>query len=344
MSTNIRIGRVTGIEVRFHFTLLLYLAFLPLLRGQEPVYALLLGFTALLSLLVHELAHAAAAQSLRIRTLSVMVYFLGGVARLERRPQPHEELRIYLAGPLASLSLAALFAGLSAAFGPHRLIEDLLWVNLGIGAIHLIPAFPLDGGRILRALLSLRWPELKATLWASYAGRAAAALLAVYGLYQLAWLPALSAVFFFLASRKEYEDLRGILLMQGAIVREVMMERFESLDHGSTLREAAEKLLTSAQQDFPVLHGSQVVGLLSREQLMDAISTDGPEAYVAGAMDRDFLALAPDSSLPAIVGRLAENDYRALVFQHGRLLGMVTLDKLNEFLVLRSLGLRRSVA
>lgn len=344
MSTNIRIGRVTGIEVRFHFTLLLYLAFLPLLRGQDPLYALLLGFTALLSLLVHELAHAAAAQSLRIRTLSVMVYFLGGVARLERRPQPHEELRIYLAGPAVSLLLSGLFAGLGAVLGPHRLLQDLLWVNLGIAAIHLLPAFPLDGGRILRALLSLRLPELKATLWASYTGRVSAGLLAVYGLFQLAWLPALSAVFFFLASRKEYEDLRGILLMQGAIVREVMMERFESLDHGSTLREAAEKLLTSAQQDFPVLHGGQVVGLLSREQLMDAISTDGPEAYVAGAMDRDFLALAPDSSLPAIVGRLAENDYRALVFQHGRLLGMVTLDKLNEFLVLRSLGLRRSVA
>lgn len=344
MSTNIRIGRVTGIEVRFHFTLLLYLASLPLLRGKDPLYTFLLGFTALLCLLVHELAHAAAAQLLRIRTLSVMVYFLGGVARLERRPSPSEELRIYLAGPLASLLLSGLFAILIRTIGPHGLLEDLFRVNLGIAAIHLLPAFPLDGGRILRALFSMYRPELQATLWASYAGRATAVLLLIFGIWQLSWVPALAAVFFFLASRKEYEDLRGILLMQGAIVREVMMERFESLDHGSTLREAAEKLLTSAQQDFPVLHGSQVVGLLSREQLMDAISTDGPEAYVAGAMDRDFLALAPDSSLPAIVGRLAENDYRALVFQHGRLLGMVTLDKLNEFLVLRSLGLRRSVA
>lgn len=344
MATSFRIGRVTGIEVRLHFTLLLLLAFVPMLQRESPVHSAILAFSILLSALLHELAHAAVAQSCKIRTLSVMVYFLGGVARLERRPQAREELKIALAGPVTNFLLALLLFAGQAVLGAHALLNELMIVNLLLGGINLIPAFPLDGGRALRAVLALKMPELAATHWASRTGRTLSVLIALGGLWFAQWLPVAAAVFFFLASRKEYHDLKSIVLMQGAIVREVMMERFESLEHSSSLREAAEKLLTSAQQDFPVLHAGEVVGLLSREHLMDALSTDGPDGYVAGAMDRDFLALAPDSSLPSIVGSLAENDYRALVLQHGRLLGIVTLDKLNEFLVLRSLGLRRSLA
>lgn len=336
--------RISGVEVRLHFTFLILVALLVLSTRPEAWTHLLLATGIFASVLLHELAHAYVARRFKIRTLDIIMYFLGGVARLERQPGLREDLIIAAAGPAANLLLAAAFHFLHSANPTVAHLHDLCQANLLLAFFNLLPALPLDGGRILRSLLSFRMPELRAARLTSIAGQGIALSLAAFSLWQSQWLFLAAAGFLFLTARKEYEAQRSAVLMSGALVREAMIERFETLDHGDTLRYAAEILLTSAQQDFPVLHGSQVVGLLTRDELVEALSQHGPDAYVAGAMDRDFLALPPDSSLPAHFALLAQNDFRALILSDGRLIGLLTLDKINEFLVLRSVGLRRELA
>jgi Zn-dependent protease/CBS domain-containing protein len=335
--------RISGVEVRLHFTFVILIALLVLSTRPEAWTHLLLATGIFASVLLHEFAHAHVARRFQIRTLDIIMYFLGGVARLERQPGLREDLLIAAAGPLANLLLAAAFHFLHAANPTVSHLADLRQANLLLALFNLLPALPLDGGRILRCLLSFRMPELRAARLTGISGQVIALSLAAFSLWQAQWLFLAASGFLFLTARKEYETQRSAVLMSGARLREVMIERFETLDHGATLRQAAETLLTSAQQDFPVLHGSQVVGLLTRDELVEALSQRGPDAYVAGAMDRDFLALAPEDSLPANFPLLAQNDFRALILSEDRLLGILTLDKINEFLVLRSVGLRREI-
>lgn len=343
MSATLPFLRISGVEVRLHFTFLILVGLLVLSTRPEAWTDLLLATGIFASVLIHELAHAWVAHHFKIRTLDIIMYFLGGVARLERQPGRREDLFIAAAGPGANLMLAALLQLVHQSYPNLNYVTDLRQANLLLALFNFLPALPLDGGRILRSVLCFGMPELRAARFTSLCGQGIALALAAFSLWQGQWLFLAAAGFLFLTARKEYEAHRSALLLSGAQVREAMIERFETLDHGTTLRQAAETLLTSAQQDFPVLHGDQVVGLLSRDELVEALSQEGPDSYVAGAMDRDFLSLPPDASLPAHFAELARNDFRALILDDGRLLGILTLDKINEFLVLRSIGLRREL-
>jgi predicted transcriptional regulator len=130
-------------------------------------------------------------------------------------------------------------------------------------------------------------------------------------------------------------------MMRGASVNDAMITDFRVLSHGNTIREAAELLLATSQQDFPVLHGEQVVGLLNRSSLLKALAADGPEGYVAGAMDREFVRLEPAMDLGVAVAEMTASGNCALVFKEERLVGMLTSENLSEFLVLRQIGATR---
>lgn len=120
-----------------------------------------------------------------------------------------------------------------------------------------------------------------------------------------------------------------------------MLTNFISLPHGASIQQAAEQLLDTSQQEFPVMHGDQVLGLLLRNELITGLAKEGPESYVSTVMERDFLRLRPDDSLEEVLGQLSDSDYTALVMDEEKLVGIVTKENLNEFLVLRNLGHRR---
>jgi Zn-dependent protease/CBS domain-containing protein len=335
--------RVSGIPVRLHFSLLILVG-LVVASWRNPWDDFFLVIGIFLCVFLHELGHALAARHYGIRTLDIVLYFIGGVARLDQQPAARQELWIALAGPAMNVLLALALSAVNLSLGGQPLVQGLIEANWMLAAFNLLPAFPLDGGRVLRSLLSLKWTDLQATNMTSWSGRGVALLLSIWAIWQQQWLFLLVALFIFTSARKEYYALKSSLLMRGAKVREAMMRNFATLTHGDSVRHAAETLLDSPQQEFPVLHGELVVGLLSREALMDSLAADGPDAFVASAMDRDFLCLDPADSLEENLNKLADNEYRALVMDHGKLLGMVTQEKLNEFLVLRNLGLRRSMA
>jgi Zn-dependent protease len=345
-----------GVPVRLHFTFVLLVIFLVVTdlgaHQTSGSYALfLVGLFA--SVLLHEMGHAFVARRFGVRTTEIVMFPIGGLSRMERMLRPTEELLIALAGPLVNLLLSfAIFAYMYTHHlaVPIRLAEllrpsdanavaRLAYGNLVLAGFNLLPAFPMDGGRILRALLSYIRPEDEATRLAAWLGRMLAISIALYGLLSPQFMLVFFAMFIYLGAAQEGAAAMGRTLTNGIPVRAAMITEFHTLDHGNTVRDAANLLLSTSQQDFPVFHGDQVVGLLGRNILMKALSNHGPDAYVAGVMDRDFLALEPNRDLAAVLPLMAQAGRCALVMDHAKLLGLLTTDNLSEFLLLRRFGM-----
>jgi CBS domain-containing protein len=193
----------------------------------------------------------------------------------------------------------------------------------------------MDGGRVLRSLLT-RWrSEEDATRLAAAAGRCLAIVMGLVGLLAGNFLLMFVALFVYLGATQEAAAARGRALTAGVPVRRAMVTDFRTLAHGETLRAAGDLLLATSQQDFPVLSGGAVVGLLTRKALLRAMLAEGPDAYVAGAMDRQFARVAPDADLAAAMPLIAAPGGCALVMDGETLVGLLTAENLTEFLLLR---------
>lgn len=348
--------RMSGVPVRLHFTFILLVIFLivSVLGSRQPgsSYAVfLLG--SLGSVLLHEMGHAFVASRFGVRTLEIVMFPIGGLSRMARTLKPAEEIWISLAGPVVNLLLAAgIFAYMVnaheavpvtaadlAQVNDKSVLALLLYGNILLAGFNLLPAFPMDGGRILRGLLLYIRPEEEATRIAAWMGRMLAISMGLYGLLASQFMLVFFAFFIYLGAAQESAAALGRTLTHGIPVRAAMLTEFHTLDHGNTIRDAANLLLSTAQQDFPVVHGDQVVGLLGRNLLLKSLASEGPDAYVAGVMDRDFLSLEPGTDLAEILPLMAQAGRCALVMENGRLLGLLTTDNLSEFLLLRRFGM-----
>ncbi|MBM3727140.1 MAG: CBS domain-containing protein [Acidobacteria bacterium] len=356
--------RVFGIPIRFHFTFLFLAVFLVSLGiGNTTSIATAAIYIAglFLSLLLHELAHAAAARWFRIDTVEVVIFPTGGLARMARQPRAREEVWISLAGPLINatigLTLMLVFhPGISlldgrALIGPHllqptdqNLFHRLAAANFLLAAFNILPGFPMDGGRVLRGILARKKPPEEATQIAAATGRMLALGAGLYGLLSMHFFLVFIAFFIYLGASQESAAATGRVLLQGVPVRAAMLTDFRTLSHGATLQDAADLLIATAQQDFPVLHGDRVEGLLVRGDLLRALAVQGPDNYVAGIMNRDFVALTPDTPLTEALSLLPSPGHCALVLEGGRLAGMLTSENLAEFLILRRFSLSHSAS
>ena len=346
--------RVLGVPVRFHFTLLLLLVFVLFVgvgEGQSPMMNLADAGAVLLSLFLHELGHGLVCRRRRLRVLENVLFPIGGVARLERMPQPREEFWLSAAGPAVNLLAAGALVGwlaywnalapvpASAGPTPAALLQRLAVMNLLLGGVNLLPAFPMDGGRILRSLIALRRPHHEATRIAASTGQWLAIALGLYGMLSTQFLLLFMALFVYLGAAQESAAATGRFLTQGMPVRAAMVTDFRTLSHGDTIRDAANLLLATTQQDFPVVHAGRVVGLLTRVALLKALAAQGPDGYVASAMDRDFPRLAPDEDLSRLLPGALRAGAAALVMEGDQLLGLLTAENLTEFVLLRKFGM-----
>ena len=348
-----------GVPVRLHFTFVLLVLFLVInLLGsaQGSVnYAIFLA-GCVVSVLLHEMGHAVVAARFGVKTLEIVMFPIGGIARMERPLRPAAEVWVSLAGPTVNLLLAAVLfvymvlthqatpVSVSDILQPSdkSVMALLLYGNIMLAIFNLLPAFPMDGGRLLRALLSfVRTPE-EATRIAAWMGRMLAMGMGLYGLVDKQFLLVFFALFIYLGAAQEGVAALGRSLTSGIPVRAAMMTEFRTLDHGNTIRDAANLLLATSQQDFPILHGGKVVGLVGRNLLLKGIAQEGPDAYLAGVMDRDFLTLRPDGDLAEVLPLMAQAGRCALVMDNDRLLGLLTTDNLSEFLLLRRFGMELS--
>jgi Zn-dependent protease/CBS domain-containing protein len=352
----IPLGRLLGIRIELHVTFLLFVGWIALeqglLRGE---FAAALAAVALLLLvfacvLLHELGHAMAARRYGIQTRDIILLPIGGVARLTRMPEkPQQEIVVALAGPAVNVLIAALLAlvlfgtGQPVALPTLRggLVEALLFVNVWMVLFNLIPAFPMDGGRVLRALIALRLPYARATRIAAGVGQGIAVVFGLVGL--AAHLPMLLfvALFVFLAAADERAMVQARAALAGVSVQAAMLTDFRRLDAHDSLRRAADYLMTGSQQDFPVLDGDRLVGVLTRDDLIRGIQIHGDGLAVADALRHNGLAAAASEPLDVAVARMRAQGRSALpVIEDGRLVGLLTLENIGELLLVRD-ALRR---
>lgn len=348
--------RLLGVPIRLHFTfvlLLIGLVVIGLSSNQSPANYGLFVLAVIGSVLLHELGHALVSSLYHIRTVEIVMYPIGGVARLERPPKPWEEFWIALSGPAINLIIAGCICALLysekraldlfALVQPtdENLADRIAVANLVLAGFNLLPAFPMDGGRMLRAILSRLKSEYEATRIATWSGRMLAISMGLYGFINMPML-AFVAFFIYLGAANEGAASRGRSLTQGIPVRAAMMTDYRTLAHGATIREAANLLLSSAQQDFPVVLGDQVLGLLGRNALMRGMAQAGPDSYIAGYMEREFPSVTPEKDLADILPLMSHSGACVLVMQEGRLLGLLSSENLSQFLLLRSAGLQPS--
>jgi Zn-dependent protease len=348
--------RVFGVPVRFHFTfvlLLIFLLFIGIGERQSGAMTALYVLALFASVLLHELGHTLVARQYGIRTTEIVMYPIGGVSRPERIPKGREEFWIAISGPLVNgLIAAGLFAWLATQhqFVPVELLRDPTDANLVqriatgnflLFVFNLLPAYPMDGGRVLRSVLMLFKPEEEATRIAASAGQALAAMLGLYGLLSSNFIVIFVAMFIYIGASQEGAAVRGRLLTTGVPVRAAMITDFRTLTHGESIRDAGNLLLATSQHDFPVMHGDQVLGLLMRAALVRAMLTDGPDAYVASAMDRNPHRVSPDTPLSEVLQDLSGTRACALVMDGDKLLGLLTSENVSSFILLRQVAMQQ---
>ena len=351
----LRIATVAGIPIRLHFTFLLFLLWIGLAGPSRAGGLSLLYVLAVFTCVVlHELGHSVVALRYGIPVADITLYPIGGVARIEKRPTARQELWVAVAGPAVNVVIAlALWAALGfeawgslvqslthPGVGLRPLAERVLLANVWLVAFNLIPAFPMDGGRVLRAILSLYLPPARATAIAANIGQSIAIAAGIWAVFSGQWFLMFIALFIYIGAGQEASSYQQAALVEGVPVRKAMMTDVRTLTVGNTLKEAADVLLDTAQHDFPVLHGDVVQGVLTRNGLLRGLAEAGPAGYVAGAMSREFASAGPDDDLGEMIPALQAQPGPLLILdpaQPGRLLGIVTSENIQEYFAVKQI-------
>ena len=357
----LRLGTALGIPIRVHFTFLLLLFWFGAISAGSGdgffggvVFILLLFGCVVL----HELGHAVMAKRFDVETREIVLYPIGGVARLDRMPSGKAELFIALAGPAVNLVLAGMLFGVlllresqipasaAALLGDDAsVLWQLLTANLTLFFFNLVPAFPMDGGRVLRATLSLFLGQPKATRIAAFVGQAMAVLFAILAVYPPPMRPMLLliAFFVFLGAGQEAAFERGRSAMAGLRARDAMVTKFETVAPQEPIGRVADLLIASHQQDFPVVDAwGRIAGVLPRGALLAALAAGGRDVAVLEVMDREPRVVPLDLPLEEVFRYLqARPPSPVLVAGPDGLVGMVTLENLGELLEV-SRSLRRA--
>ncbi|HET7224962.1 MAG TPA: site-2 protease family protein [Candidatus Eisenbacteria bacterium] len=349
MRWSIHIGSIFGIRLEMHVTFLLLLAYAaanPSAFGVSgtrngPLLAVVMLVLVFACVVLHELGHALTARRFGIRTRDIILLPIGGVARLERMPdKPQQEVLVAIAGPTVNVVLALLFGGwLALAHIPiatSGLLGLLLEVNVVMLLFNLVPAFPMDGGRVLRALLAMRLPYAQATRIASSIGQGVAIVFAAIALYYGNVILGLVAVFVFMAAGEERAIVQTRTNLSGLPVRAAMQTDFHALEAGEPLQRAVDYLMAGSQQDFPVMDAGHLMGVLTRTDLLRALQQRGAETAVREALHPDPLFAEAHEPLEQAVTRMRAGARTAVPVMHqGRLVGLLTLENVGDLLLVR---------
>jgi Zn-dependent protease len=362
MKWSIRIATVAGIPVYVHVTFVALIAFVFLqdwARGHD-VGAALGGVLFILAIfgtvVLHEFGHAFAARSYGIPTRDITLLPIGGLARLERMPDvPRQELWVALAGPAVNVALAAITATLLLAAGAPLLAgfsdvallgadarptlvgaaQRFFVTNLWLVGFNLLPAFPMDGGRALRALLAERMDYVRATEIAASLGQALALLFGIVGLFSNPFLMFI-ALFVWMGASAEASSVSVRGALAGVPVSRAMITDFRVIDANAPLQSVAALVIAGSQRDFPVLDEGRLAGVLTRDALVRAIAERGLMSPVHEAMATAFTTVEARSLLEDALHRLQECQCPVLPVVHeGRLVGLLTADNVGEYVMIQ---------
>lgn len=354
MGWSFRIARISGIDIKIHITFFLILILGAYQWGVPhgitgALFGVLLMILLFACVTLHELGHSIVAQRFGIPVREIVLLPLGGVALLSRNPsKAWHELLIAAAGPLVNVVIAAiLFAisGAAIAFGSldgselqqsgapslTTLVLWLLQANVILVLFNLIPAFPLDGGRMLRAVLAMFLPMQRATRIATLIGQAIALVFGVYGVTSGNFSLVLVAIFVFFGAGQENAEGQARTMLITRRVGDAYNRYALSLDIGDRVSKVVDYILTSYQPDFAVMQGGKLLGIVTREDVLRALASDGRDVFVTGIMQRDVARVDANLSLDDVRQVMIEQNKRVVAVYSGEAyLGLVSLEDISE--------------
>lgn len=357
MNKSLRLFTVKGIDIRVHFTFPFILAWAALQFGQiyGGISGMVFGVIAITLLFIlvtlHELGHSFAARRYGIPVKQIVLSPIGGVAQLQRMPdKPSQELVIALAGPAVNVAMAVVLGALAlfSGIGPANLISGLTGTdgatlvallsyvfvsNLFLAVFNLIPAFPMDGGRVFRALLAMRMNYASATTVAANVGRGVAVLMGLYGLFNGGIFMIFIAFFIFTAAGREADYARVKDSLGGYTVQQTYSPTAYRLSPSATLQQAQNMSVYTGQREFAIVDGSELVGYLNAQQLRTALAAHPGYTAVATIMSRDVSAVTPTTDLFETQQLMVQKQTEALpvVNVANQYLGLITRQHIADF-------------
>ena len=361
-SWSIPVGRVFGIELRIHLTFFFLLIFVWMTESAahgrvNAGFGLALVGIIFGSVVLHELGHALVATHAGIPAKSIILLPIGGVTMLDDSRLLAEssggsnanwkrDVRIALAGPLVNLLIALVAGSIIAAVAPEvqlwqwpfiqsgNLLRSLVWSNIYLAGFNLLPAYPMDGGRVLRALFSRKMDGVQATRRAVSIGQAFSVLFMMVGLLVPNYWLIMVGVFLMLGGQLERRSVIFHSVLETVQMDDIMLTDFATLSPADTLEDALEKAVHSLQDDFPVVRGSDMVGVVSKQKILEALRREG-NGYVQSVMSRIFEVASRNETLASAFRKLTSRNLSIIpVVEDQHLVGIVTLQNLMHSMAL----------
>lgn len=355
MRWSLSLGKYAGIKVFVHWTFLILIGWIvmsTLYRGQsleDAVWTVLFVFAIFLCVTLHEFGHALAAKRYGINTKDINLLPIGGVARLERIPEnPRQELVVAIMGPMVNVVIVAILLPFTyqqmvnadietiSSIRNHNFLLNLAIVNVMLVVFNLIPAFPMDGGRVLRAILSFRLRRDVATKIAASIGQVLAIVFVFAGFFSNPFLIFIG-LFIFLGAQQEATFTANKFALSGFLLKDATMTNFGLLEKNQDIATAVRLLIDGQSRNFLVMEGSIPVGTLSREELVKGLSEQGREARVEQVMNKKLLNLDGKMPLEEAYQKMQENAVSvAPVFWEKQMIGCVDMENILEFIMIRN--------
>lgn len=351
MKWSLRVARVSGIDIKVHASFLLVVIYFAAMFGEPhgpkgAAFGTLLVTLLFTCVVLHELGHSLVAQQVGVQVREIVLLPIGGLARLEREPsRPLHELLIAVAGPLVNVVIAFVLASVTlATLGPETLLDGrffesmsgppsargllaaLLWTNVGLAVFNMIPALPMDGGRVFRAILAMLMTRSRATRVAATVGQLLAAGIAALGIFTSSVWLAIIGAFVFLGAGQERAMAAAHDALSGLTAGDACDPQAQSFAPGEELGSVIDTMLRSPQTDYAVMHGETLVGIVSRDELLERIADLGLGAFVSGIMRREIPVLDASMPLEKVRAHLAGvRGHVAAVFGPHGFLGLLSL-------------------
>lgn len=355
MKYSLRLGRISGIKIEIHWTFLILIAWVIFTslrtntESQQIMWSVLLILAVFVCVILHELGHALAAKKFNIKTTSITLLPIGGLAQMEQIPEkPKEELVIAFAGPAVNLVIVALLypmTGISSSselqelnskIDPGNFITVLMIVNFWLAIFNLIPAFPMDGGRVFRALLSFKLGHVRATQIAASVGQVLGIFFIFFGFFYNPFLTFIG-IFIYLGAGSESVYTQTRSMLQGFTVKDVVMHEVPCIDKNASLKEAVYQLLNSQNKNFVVTDAGKPVGTLNRDQIIKALHEQNDKILVDQIKDNALTYFPTEAPLDKIWREMQKRKQHViLVADNGKLEGIVDDENLAEFILIHS--------
>jgi Zn-dependent protease len=362
MKGSFKLGNIAGIGIYIHWTfslLIFYIIFSNYMAGQNAeqiVWSLIFIGSIFVTVFLHELGHALAAKRYNVKTKDITILPIGGLARLERIPEkPKEELIVAIAGPAVNIALAIItgllitipsmndLAGqLEEGVNQSNFFLNFFFVNLWLALFNLIPAFPMDGGRVLRALLAMKYKRHIATNMAARIGQFLAIGFVFLGFFSNPFLVFIG-FFIFLGAQSEANYTQVQSMLAGYTVKDVLMTDYKMIDKNETVKTAVQLLLNGQHKSFLVAENDQPIGTLNRDEIIKALSEKGEGEIIFQVMNKNLIVLQANSPLENAYQQIQQHPSTMMVvMENNTLVGALDAENILEFIMVKDAREKRT--